>query len=57
MSCHECNFEGFHRDFDGTWLEDCECMIVKETPSAEAISVKMYPTSNYDYNDFKLRII
>ena len=24
-SCSKCNHEGFIRDYDGTWLKDCEC--------------------------------
>ena len=23
--CNKCNHEGFIRDYDGTWLKDCEC--------------------------------
>lgn len=26
IGCKKCNYEGFIRDYDGTWLEDCECM-------------------------------
>lgn len=24
--CKKCNYEGFIRDHDGTWLRDCECV-------------------------------
>jgi hypothetical protein len=24
--CPKCNGEGFIRDYDGTWLRDCECV-------------------------------
>lgn len=26
IGCDKCNNEGFIRDYDGTWLRDCECM-------------------------------
>lgn len=25
IGCEKCNYEGFLRDYDGTWLKDCEC--------------------------------
>jgi len=26
IGCEKCNQEGFIRDYDGTWLDDCECV-------------------------------